>query len=238
MQSKVLALVTLTLLVRKALIPPKPNASIKSETAKNEGILGYLMRNYLKKEGILGYLMIIYLIYAFTSITSLYLYLIFRQGSTNVGNDSPEIDMVSWTMLDVLFFTVLMTGTLLRLYSFRTLDRHFTYTVTIQKNHSLIKTGPYKYVRHPSYTGLFIIFAGAVYHTWRAVQGIPRDWFWGDSKAVFVRSAVFSAVLSVVIFTVCLFRRVIVEEATLKKHFGKEWDSYAAERKRFIPFLA
>src|ERR1044071_8461399 len=36
---------------------------------------------------------------------------------------------------------------------------------------------------------------------------------------------------------IVLYRRVTHEEKVLKVHFGKEWDAYASQRKRFVPYV-
>jgi protein-S-isoprenylcysteine O-methyltransferase Ste14 len=40
------------------------------------------------------------------------------------------------------------------------LGRNWSATVTVKEDHTLIRTGPYRYVRHPIYTGLLLAFAG------------------------------------------------------------------------------
>ncbi|KAF9963500.1 hypothetical protein BGZ65_002840 [Modicella reniformis] len=53
-----------------------------------------------------------------------------------------------------------IASVLLRRWSYKTLDRFFTYQLTIRPGHQLVKTGPYRYLRHPSYTGLLVNFVG------------------------------------------------------------------------------
>src|SRR5229473_512333 len=48
-------------------------------------------------------------------------------------------------------------GIALRWWSFRTLGRYFTFTVMTSANQPVITTGPYRFVRHPSYAGLLLI---------------------------------------------------------------------------------
>ncbi|RXW18263.1 hypothetical protein EST38_g7593 [Candolleomyces aberdarensis] len=58
--------------------------------------------------------------------------------------------------------TLLLSGALLRLWCFRELGRFFTFVATIQKDHKLITSGPYAYVRHPAYSGLALSLIGFV----------------------------------------------------------------------------
>ena len=51
-------------------------------------------------------------------------------------------------------------GILLRWYSIIHLGRFFTVDVAIAADHQLIDTGPYRFVRHPSYTGALLAFIG------------------------------------------------------------------------------
>src|SRR3546814_15945860 len=48
----------------------------------------------------------------------------------------------------------------LRWWSIRVLARHFTVDVTIHPDHELVRRGPYRLLRHPSYTGLLMPFLG------------------------------------------------------------------------------
>ena len=51
-------------------------------------------------------------------------------------------------------------GLMLRWYSIIYLGRFFTVNVAIHSGHEIIDTGPYRYIRHPSYTGALLAFLG------------------------------------------------------------------------------
>src|SRR5439155_26742332 len=53
-----------------------------------------------------------------------------------------------------------VAGLLLRWWSIITLGRFFTVAVTIEKDHELVERGPFRMVRHPSYTGVLLGFGG------------------------------------------------------------------------------
>src|SRR2546430_12665558 len=53
-----------------------------------------------------------------------------------------------------------VAGLLLRWLAIITLRRLFTVDVTIEKDHELVERGPFRVVRHPSYTGVLLAFVG------------------------------------------------------------------------------
>src|SRR5439155_26398447 len=53
-----------------------------------------------------------------------------------------------------------VAGLLLRWWAIITLGRFFTVDVTMEKDHELVERGPFRKVRHPSYTGVLLAFAG------------------------------------------------------------------------------
>src|SRR5881227_3092985 len=53
-----------------------------------------------------------------------------------------------------------VAGLLLRWWAIITLGRFFTLDVTIEKDHELVERGPFRVVRHPSYTGVLLAFVG------------------------------------------------------------------------------
>ena len=54
----------------------------------------------------------------------------------------------------------LIAGALLRQYCFRTLGRYFTGDVRVASEQPVIEAGPYRWVRHPSYTGGMLLYLG------------------------------------------------------------------------------
>ena len=62
--------------------------------------------------------------------------------------------------LSVVALMVFVFGLLLRWYSILYLGKFFTVDVAIAEDHKVIDTGPYRFIRHPSYTGLLLEFLG------------------------------------------------------------------------------
>ncbi len=53
------------------------------------------------------------------------------------------------------------SGLALRVWAIQVLARWFTVDVTIQPDHQLMRSGPYRWLRHPSYTGALLAFSRA-----------------------------------------------------------------------------
>lgn len=95
------------------------------------------------------------------------------------------------------------------------LGRSFSANVAIRATQSLHTTGLYRWMRHPSYTGLiFILFAEALR---------TRNWIG------------FAVVL--IPPTAALLYRIHVEEMALRSAFGEEYAVYSRATKRLIPGL-
>ena len=108
-----------------------------------------------------------------------------------------------------------VAGLSLRWYSIVILGRFFTVNVAIAADHRLIDTGPYRYLRHPSYTGALLAFLGL---------GLCL----GNWASVLV--------IMVPIFAVFL-RRMNVEEAALLRGLGEPYRDYMRRTKRLLPGL-
>lgn len=69
-------------------------------------------------------------------------------------------------------------GFALALWARALLGGNWSGEVTIKVDHELICTGPYRYVRHPIYTGILIALAGSAlaYDPWRSVFALPLFW--------------------------------------------------------------
>jgi protein-S-isoprenylcysteine O-methyltransferase Ste14 len=113
----------------------------------------------------------------------------------------------------VLGFAVLGAGIALRVWSIVTLGRYFTYVVGVQAGQRVIEDGPYRLLRHPSYTGLLVAFAGT---------GLLLDnWL--------------ALALIVLIPLAAVLVRIRSEEATLGRELGDAYRSYSARTDRLIP---
>ena len=116
------------------------------------------------------------------------------------------------TLVGVIVFGL---GILLRWYSVFYLGRFFTVDVSIAREHSVIDSGPYRFVRHPSYSGALLAFLGfgLCLHNW------------------------LSLLVLIVPITAAFFWRIHVEERALSEALGEEYRRYASRTKRLIPFL-
>ena len=111
--------------------------------------------------------------------------------------------------------TVLAAGVALRTWAILTLGRLFKFVVVIQEGHRVVAAGPYRLLRHPSYTGGLVAFLGA---------GIALDsWL--------------SMVSMVMLPLAAILVRIRVEEAELATALGQEYRSYASRTRRLVPGL-
>jgi protein-S-isoprenylcysteine O-methyltransferase len=110
---------------------------------------------------------------------------------------------------------VVIGGTALRWLAIRTLGTSFTGSVVIEEAQSLVSHGPYRYLRHPSYTGiLLVVFGlGLMMGNWLSLLAISLGMLIG------------------------LLYRIEIEEAALCRRFGHSYKDYMARTSRLIPFL-
>jgi protein-S-isoprenylcysteine O-methyltransferase len=122
---------------------------------------------------------------------------------------------IPWPSLSSLGVGLFAAGVVLRWYSIIHLGRFFTVDVAIAAEHKVINTGPYRFVRHPSYSGALLAFVGfgLCLHNWISF-----------------------AVLLVPIVAAFLWR-IHVEERALSDALGEDYREYAAGTKRLIPFV-
>lgn len=118
-------------------------------------------------------------------------------------------EAVRWTGI-----TILLVGSLLRLWPVFVLGGRFSGLVAIQPGHALVTTGIYGVVRNPSYLGLLV---GAL------------GW------ALVFRSGV--GVLIAALNLPPLLARIAAEERLLRRHFGEQYDDYFSRTWRLFPGL-
>jgi protein-S-isoprenylcysteine O-methyltransferase Ste14 len=108
---------------------------------------------------------------------------------------------------------VLAAGIALRLWAVWSLGRYFRREVTIEPGQTVHRTGPYRFVRHPAYSGDILIAAGF---------GLA----WGSWVG---------AAVALVLALAGHLPRIRVEEAELQRAFGESYASYARGRARLVP---
>ncbi|TFK50531.1 ICMT-domain-containing protein [Heliocybe sulcata] len=124
----------------------------------------------------------------------------------------------------LLGVSMMVFGCFIRQWCFQTLGRLFTFEVSISPEHRLVTGGPYAYVRHPSYTGIFLVLAGAT-----TVMCSRNSWFRQCGILERGGAPLLVAWMALCIWSAnCLRQRLRVEDEELKIRFGKIWEDYAA----------
>jgi protein-S-isoprenylcysteine O-methyltransferase Ste14 len=120
-----------------------------------------------------------------------------------------------WSGFGWVALGTLECGIALRLWSFHTLGRYFTFTVQTSADQPVITAGPYSVIRHPGYAGIILAYMSALI--------IATNWW-------FVLG-VGGALLAALVF------RITVEERALLRELGAPYLEYAATHKRLVPFI-
>ena len=115
----------------------------------------------------------------------------------------------------VIGLILFVLGLIIRWVAIIHLGRFFTVNVAIAEDHQLISTGPYRYVRHPSYTGTLMIFLG----------------FGLCMQNIFSLAVVFLPI------AIAFLWRMHVEEEALQAAFGEQYRTYITQTRRLIPYL-
>lgn len=96
----------------------------------------------------------------------------------------------------------------------QTLAGNWSSDVTLKRGHELIRTGPYRIVRHPIYTGLLVMVLGT---------------------AIFIGQM--RGVLSLLLVTLGFWIKLRQEERLMMQHFPEAYPNYRREVKALIPFV-
>jgi protein-S-isoprenylcysteine O-methyltransferase Ste14 len=104
-------------------------------------------------------------------------------------------------------------GIALRQWAVWTLGRFFTVVVRVAVAQTVVETGPYRWVRHPSYTGLLLTLVGlgVALGSWLSVLALAT------------------------VPSIGLVARIRVEERELLAGLGEPYRKYAEQRRRLVP---
>jgi protein-S-isoprenylcysteine O-methyltransferase Ste14 len=114
-----------------------------------------------------------------------------------------------------LGLALMVAGLALRWTAIFTLGRSFSANVAIHAAQTVHKSGPFRWMRHPSYTGMLLIFA---------------------SIGVFEQSWISLAIM-LVFPMMALMYRIKVEEKALTDAFGEDYAAYSRVTSRLIPWV-
>ena len=124
---------------------------------------------------------------------------------------------ISWKRTSLFFVGIclMLLGIALRWYSAAVLGRYFTFDVAIQSGQVLVEAGPYRYIRHPSYSGalLTLLGFGLALGNWAGL----------------------AAALSCMGFAYAY--RIPVEEAALTSALGEGYKQYMRRTWSLVPFV-
>ena len=110
---------------------------------------------------------------------------------------------------------VMWLGLALRVWAIAALGGAFRTTVEVEPGQPVVSSGPYRWIRHPSYAGLLLIVAG--------LGAALGNWL--------------SLAACVVVPLPAIARRIDVEEAELNRVLGQAYRTYQSGRARVIPWL-
>lgn len=109
---------------------------------------------------------------------------------------------------------ITLAGLAVMLWARVILGRNWSAGVTLKKGHELVTSGPYRWVRHPIYSGLLLMALG-----WAVWRG-RYSGFWG---------------LAVLLLIFWIKARA--EEQLMIQHFGDAYRSYKARVRALIPYI-
>jgi protein-S-isoprenylcysteine O-methyltransferase Ste14 len=110
---------------------------------------------------------------------------------------------------------IMLMGMAVRFWAVATLGAAFRTTVETHNDQKVVSDGPYRLVRHPSYSGWILVCCG---------YGIAlQNWL--------------SLLVAVILPLAALLYRIHVEEAALVSAFGSDYIEYKKHTKKLIPWV-
>jgi protein-S-isoprenylcysteine O-methyltransferase len=108
---------------------------------------------------------------------------------------------------------LMVVGLLLRWWAVISLGRFFTFNLKVEPEQRVVDTGPYRHIRHPSYTGALVLMIGIGICFGNTISVL----------AIFVPMAVI------------LLMRIRTEESLLTMKLGDDYRKYMQQTKRLVP---
>ena len=109
---------------------------------------------------------------------------------------------------------LVVVGLLFTIWARLYLGRNWSGEVRIANEHELMRSGPYRFVRHPIYSAILGMYIGTV-----------------------LVSGEIHAPIAFVIVTLAYWRKIGLEERALHERFGAEFAAYSRETSLLIPHV-
>jgi protein-S-isoprenylcysteine O-methyltransferase Ste14 len=109
---------------------------------------------------------------------------------------------------------ICLFGLFITLWARRTLAGNWSSDVTFKQGHELVRTGPYRFVRHPIYTGLLVMCLGTAIEIGKLRGG-----------------------LALLLMTVAFWIKLKQEEWLMQRHFPDQYLAYQKQVKALVPFI-
>lgn len=120
-----------------------------------------------------------------------------------------------WDAVTTAALAAMAVGLSLRVWAVLTLGRFFTWFITVYEDHQVIRSGPFRFIRHPAYCGALVLFVATM---------------------VFLHAWV-GAALSLVFQLFAYVRRIRYEEAMMIDRMGENYRAYTREVRALVPLL-
>ena len=124
-----------------------------------------------------------------------------------------------------------IAGDTLRAWCYRELGTYFTFQMSVMKDHRLVTTGPYRIVRHPSYTGVIMTATSIA-----LIHGTRWSWVRESGLLRYLPGKIGAAIFAFVIAVTppALLWWMKAEDRAMRRQFGEEWDAWAARVRYMI----
>ena len=127
--------------------------------------------------------------------------------------NNTQCSIIRSVLISYAGMLIIVAGMVIRFSAIRTLGKFFTVNLAIQKNHKVVKTGLYRNIRHPSYTGALMSFLGL---------GIAwNNWI--------------SLAIMFIPILISFMYRINLEEKLLIERIGTDYLDYKKNTRRLIP---
>jgi len=136
-------------------------------------------------------------------------------GRFGIPTRTLAIPIIAHTILaNVVAALLLVVGLIIAIMARHTLAGNWSNAVALKKNHELITTGLYGYVRHPIYTGMLMMFLGTA-----------------------VSYGTVGAAMGFLTILIGILLKLKGEEALMTEHFAEQYKAYKKHTRILIPFL-